>query len=73
MEKVILWGRYGNVILQQQWEDMIQEVSTFYVFSKLINLVVDKLPHSQGTKPYLDISKIWSIQLLLLDFVIMQW
>ena len=27
-------GRYGSVVLQQQREDMIQEVSVFYVFFK---------------------------------------
>ena len=27
-------GRYDSVVLQQQWEDMIQEVFLFYLFLK---------------------------------------
>ena len=45
----------------------------FYLhfFQNTLIFVVDKIPHSQDTEPYQDISKIWSIQLLLFDFVIM--
>ena len=42
-------------------------------FQNSLIFVVDKVPHSQGTTPYLGISKKWSMQLLLFDFVIMQW
>ena len=53
---------------------MIQQVSVFYVFfQKSLIFVVEKIPHSQSTIPYLGISNIWSTQLLLFDFVIMQW
>ena len=55
--------RYGSIVLQQQWEDTIK-VSVFYVFFFK--------KHLQGTTIYLGISKIWSIQLILFDFVIMQ-
>ena len=67
-------GRYGSAVLQQQWENMIQEVPVFYVFfqNKLI-FVVDKIPHSKGMTPYIGISKIWSTQLLSCDFDILWW
>ena len=42
-------------------------------FQNSLIFVMDKVPHSQGTTTYLGISKIWSIQLLLSDFVIMKW
>ena len=42
-------------------------------FQNSLIFVMDKVPHSQGTTTYLGISKIWSIQLLLFDFVIMKW
>ena len=56
--------RYGSVALQQQWENMVQEVSVFYVFLKnTLIFVVDKTPRSQGMTPYLDISETWSIHI----------
>ena len=53
-------GGYGNVVLQQQWEDIIQKVYAFFMFIFQNSLIffVDKIPHSQGTTPYLGISKI---------------
>ena len=44
----------------------------FFLQNSLI-FAVDKIPHLQGTTPCLGISKIWSIQLLLFDFVIIRW
>ena len=67
-------GRYGIVVLRQQWEDMIQEVSVFYgFFQNTLIFAVDKFLHLRGMTTYLGISEIWSIQLLLFDFAIMQW
>ena len=45
----------------------------FMFFSKHTDLCCGKIPHSKGITPYLGISEIWSIQLLLFDFGIMQW
>ena len=68
-----LFGRYGSVAIQQQCGGMIQEVCFLCLFQNSLLFVVDKIPHSQGTIPYLGISKIWTIQLLLLDFIVVQW
>ena len=62
------------MVLEEQWAHMIQEVSVFYVFLQTsLMFVVDKIPYSQGTTPYLDISKIRSMKLLSFDSVITQW
>ena len=45
----------------------------FFFFQSILIFVVDNIPHSQGMTPYLGNSKIWSTQLLLFDFSIMQW
>ena len=77
-QKYFFWGGrggggYGSAALQQQWEDMIQEVSVFSLFfHNSLVFLVDKIPTPQGATPYFDISNIWETQLLLFDFVIMQ-
>ena len=44
-------GRYGSVVLQEQWEDMIEEVSVFCFFQNTLIFNVDKITHSQGMEP----------------------
>ena len=43
--------RYGSVVLQEQWEDMIEEVSVFCFFQNTLIFNVDKITHSQGMEP----------------------
>ena len=44
-------GRYGSVVLQEQWEDMIEAVSVFCFFQNTLIFNVDKITHSQGMEP----------------------